>query len=266
MPSLEDLSPSEREKVIRAAGQCNFSLVFLFATTAMCLSAASTSYCSFVSRDVTYDDTAVNLYCNNRTDSDQCFNFFKDQGIGFWSWQATIPVDQVRGAVFDDLVAEEPCGRNAADFCLSHISSVLYLTRYFVVQTSSNIISNKRVCLSYTLLIPGKGYVTPQFDTKFNAARAFAGVADFFGLLCFLTLAMASCCPLDQARLKCMSIYFFLAFFFQAMTLIIFRSSVCQKGFFSIYFDDPTAADSLVENVSCGLTRGSNMAIAATGT
>lgn len=41
------------------------------------------------------------------------------------------------------------------------------------------------------------------------------------------------------------------------------RSSICDKGFFSVYYDDPAAED-LVESVDCGLSKGSNMAIAAT--
>jgi len=110
--------------------------------------------------------------------------------------------------------------------------------------------------------------VTPAFDTKFNAARGFVWVASFFGLLCFLTLALSGCCPLSRARLKGMSCYYFFAFFFQGLTFIIFKSDVCQKGFFDDYFandpDQQPPPDDLVTSVSCGLATGSKMAIAAT--
>jgi len=110
----------------------------------------------------------------------------------------------------------------------------------------------------------GFGYATPAFDTKFKSAEAFNWIAAFFGLLCFLTLALASCCPLTPQRMKCMSIYFFFAFFFQAMTFLLFRSDACSLGFFAPYFGNDPPPDDIVTSVSCGLSKGSNMAIAAT--
>lgn len=87
---------------------------------------------------------------------------------------------------------------------------------------------NQRVCLSYDQPIPFVGWVTPDFDSKFNAARAFSIIANVFGGFAFFTLTLASCCPLSQQRLKGLSCYFFIATLFQGLTLIIFRSNVCK--------------------------------------
>lgn len=113
-------------------------------------------------------------------------------------------------------------------------------------------------------VIPGFGYVTPELDTKFNASRSFAVVAAFFGMLAFLTMAVSSCCPLDHGRIKCLSIYFFFAFFFQALVFIIMRSNACSLGFLDPYFKgDSDTTLPFIESVSCGLSTGSNLAIAA---
>ena len=117
-------------------------------------------------------------------------------------------------------------------------------------------------CYPYTIPING-AYRTPTFDTNFNSARAFSAVASFFGLLSFFTLGFASCCPIPQSRMKCISIYFLLAFFFQAMTFIFKRSSACKRDFFEAYFPVLGTPEE-IESVSCSLSRYSNMAIAAT--
>eukprot|EP00562_Extubocellulus_spinifer_P015397 CAMPEP_0178564552 /NCGR_PEP_ID=MMETSP0697-20121206/13687_1 /TAXON_ID=265572 /ORGANISM="Extubocellulus spinifer, Strain CCMP396" /LENGTH=262 /DNA_ID=CAMNT_0020198095 /DNA_START=144 /DNA_END=932 /DNA_ORIENTATION=- len=118
------------------------------------------------------------------------------------------------------------------------------------------------VCYPYTIWING-AYRTPTLDTKFNSARAFSTTASFFGLLAFFTLGFAGCCPIPQSRMKCISIYFLIAFFFQAMTFIFKQSSACQKDFFAPYFPLQGVPDE-IESVSCSLSRYSNMAIAAT--
>ena len=70
----------------------------------------------------------------------------------------------------------------------------------------------------YTIRDSSGIYRTANLDTTFNAARGFSITASFFGLLSFFTLGFASCCPIPQSRMKCISIYFLIAFFFQAMT------------------------------------------------
>jgi hypothetical protein len=120
------------------------------------------------------------------------------------------------------------------------------------------------VCQPYTLWIDNVGFVTPTFDTKFNSAKACSTTADFFGALAFFTMAFASCCPLDPSRMACLSIYFFMACLFQGLSLLIFRSNACEKGFFSPYFQNSTvSAEDAVESVSCSLSTGSKLAVAA---
>ena len=87
---------------------------------------------------------------------------------------------------------------------------------------------NQKVCLSYTQPIAGVGYVEPEFDTKFNSVRAFSIVANVFGGIAFFTLLMAACCPLTQSRLKGLSCHFFIATLFQGLTLLIFKSDICE--------------------------------------
>ena len=121
------------------------------------------------------------------------------------------------------------------------------------------------VCLSYTQFIPNLGvYVTPDFDTKFNSAKAFAITADVLGGCAWFTLMFAGCCPISQPRLKCLGFYFTLATLFQGLTLLIFKSSVCKVGFFEDYFEEDTILKEAVEDVSCSLDTGSKMAVAAT--
>lgn len=115
--------------------------------------------------------------------------------------------------------------------------------------------------------------VTPPMDTKFNSARALSITGIVLGGAAWFTLMLASCCKLDQAKLRGMSCYFFLATLFQGLSLLLFRSNVCQAGFFTSYFVDPTGngattapgeSASFVQSVTCGLSTGSNLAIAAT--
>lgn len=77
-------------------------------------------------------------------------------------------------------------------------------------------------------------------------------------------MAFASCCPLDPGRMACLSIYFFMATLFQGLSLLIFRSSACDKGFFDVYLESyPFDSDDVVESVTCSLSTGSKLAVAA---
>jgi hypothetical protein len=107
--------------------------------------------------------------------------------------------------------------------------------------------------------------VTPDFDTKFNSAKAFAMTANVLGAFAWFTLMFAGCCPISQSRLKGMADYFTLATLFQGLTLLIFRSDICPAGFFEDYFmfDDEVITD-VVEGVNYSLDTGSSLAIAAT--
>ena len=127
---------------------------------------------------------------------------------------------------------------------------------------------NHRVCTSYVQEISGVGWVEPDFDSKFRAVQVFALIANFFGLFAWFTLALSSCCPLRQDRIKGLSVYFFFATFFQGMTLLILKSDVCKAGFFRDYLLGSDQAmenlDKVIGDVSCSLDRGSKLAISAT--
>ena len=165
---------------------------------------------------------------------------------------------------------------------VSQLSVGIPTTKYFII-TSSRFLSSisywhtspdkiERLHLQispplrspYTIQDSRGIYRTANLDTTFNAARGFSITASFFGLLSFFTLGFASCCPIPQSRMKCISIYFLIAFFFQAMTFIFKRSNVCKRGFFDPYFPDLEGTPEEIESVSCSLSRYSNMAIAAT--
>jgi hypothetical protein len=120
-----------------------------------------------------------------------------------------------------------------------------------------------QVCFSYTQPIPGVGYITPEFDTKFNAARAFAVTANVLGAFAWFTIAMSSCCKLDQSRLNGMTCYFLLACLFQGLSLLIFKSDICEPGFYAAYFPNQDMGDIIAE-VDCSLGRGAKLAICAT--
>jgi len=118
----------------------------------------------------------------------------------------------------------------------------------------------------------GQGYVTPDLDTKFNAAKAFVIVSAVFGAIAFLSLPAALCCPFEKKRIKLLSISLFLATLFQGMVFLFQRSSVCSAGFFAPYFEgyvdeaDLTSigGNSPVTGVACTLSTGSKCAVAAT--
>eukprot|EP00539_Tryblionella_compressa_P015302 CAMPEP_0178842452 /NCGR_PEP_ID=MMETSP0746-20121128/15521_1 /TAXON_ID=913974 /ORGANISM="Nitzschia punctata, Strain CCMP561" /LENGTH=261 /DNA_ID=CAMNT_0020505801 /DNA_START=21 /DNA_END=806 /DNA_ORIENTATION=+ len=125
-----------------------------------------------------------------------------------------------------------------------------------------------QICLDYTQLTPW-GYVTPDFDTKFNSARALSICGIIFGGAGWFSLMFAACCPMDQAKLKGLACYFFLATLFQGLSLLMFRSNVCSTGFFDVYFTDPSTGEpslpsGAIQSVTCGLASGSKLAISAT--
>ena len=175
-----NLTYEEKKEI---AGKCNFSLVLIFSTAALFCGLSSTGWCDFVARDMQLVDSvesAASACQQVNMTSQTCIAFLENNAVGFYSWQATIPVDQL-------------------------------------------------VCLSYTQDIPFVGYVTPEFDSKFNAVKAFSIIANVFGAFAFFTLSLASCCPLSQERLKGLSCYFFIATLFQGLTLLIFKSDICSK-------------------------------------
>lgn len=131
---------------------------------------------------------------------------------------------------------------------------------------------DQKVCFSYTQLTPW-GYATPDFDSNFNTSRAFAIIAYVFGGAAWLTLLCSSCCRIDEQRLKGIACYFFVACFSQGLSLLMFNSNVCEKGFFEPYFVPPSEStnatymenfNSVIVGIECELSFGSKMAISAT--
>lgn len=256
-----DGTPTPEERKRHAAGICCFNWLGLVSTAAFICSMYSFAHCDFVSRYVAlgpgYDpgdyasacaDLGFGSESNNdgnnndgiaavdtwSTDVDIatnnaqltiCQSILEDHGIGFSYWQATIPVDQT-------------------------------------------------VCFSYTQVTPW-GYVKPEFDALFYASRVFSILGYCFGGAAWFTLTCSTCCLIDQSRLRGIAGYFLLASFSSGMSLLMFSSKVCQKGFFRPYFVPPSQGyneaypaasgfESVVEDVWCTGSLGSNMAIGAT--
>lgn len=93
--NYDNMSDEDKAKLHRAAGQCNFTCLFLFCSAAFICGITATSYCAFVGRDINATQDAATI-CEDATNStaDQCASFFNNHGVGFWGWQATVPVDQ----------------------------------------------------------------------------------------------------------------------------------------------------------------------------
>lgn len=119
------------------------------------------------------------------------------------------------------------------------------------------------VCLSYEQYIPGIGIVEPDFDAAFNAGRVFAIMANIFGAFAFFTIIFASCCPMQNERLRGLSCYYVLAYICQAFTFLIFASDVCEPGFLFQYFPALGEAD-IVRDVTCSLGSGGSLSVSAT--
>eukprot|EP00550_Attheya_septentrionalis_P011292 CAMPEP_0198302950 /NCGR_PEP_ID=MMETSP1449-20131203/56633_1 /TAXON_ID=420275 /ORGANISM="Attheya septentrionalis, Strain CCMP2084" /LENGTH=261 /DNA_ID=CAMNT_0044005429 /DNA_START=1316 /DNA_END=2101 /DNA_ORIENTATION=- len=213
---MDNMSADEKR---RAAGQGNYFCASLFCCIAFICGMNAAWACSFLEREVVLSENFTADCMAAEISEDVCNALTETQGIGFYGFEVTVPVDQ-------------------------------------------------RLCLGYTQHIEGVGYVTPDFDTKFNSAKAFTVVANVFGGVAFLTLWLASCCAMSQERIKGLSCHFFIATFFQGLTFLIYRSVVCHRGFFSEYFqgmetdEDGIPVDIL--DVNCSLGSGGKLAIVAT--
>jgi len=216
-PNVNDISDEDKKRMV---GECNFCCTSIFACIAWICGLSAAWNCNFLTRDVVLSADFISNCTAADIPSDVCNTLVDPQGIGFYGFEATIPV-------------------------------------------------NHRVCMDYTQYIPNTGYVTPDFDTKFNSAKAFTVVANVFGGVAFLTLWLASCCAMSQERIKGLSCHFFIATFFQGLTFLIYRSVVCHTGFFSDYFqsmptDPDTGAPVGIEDVKCSLGKGGRLSITAT--
>ena len=92
--NFKNLSPEQKKE---AAGLCNFFWLAIITTAAWICGLTATGYCSFVKREIIINDATNGTFaslCNYVGDS-QCNAMAKNHGVGFYGWQATIPVDQV---------------------------------------------------------------------------------------------------------------------------------------------------------------------------
>jgi hypothetical protein len=221
MDTSDTLDDEMKRQVV---GKCCFSILSLFSSAAFICGLFTTTYCDFLNRDIVFapnfdrQSACLELDYEGTVLEPICDALLSKHGVGFYGWQATVPVDQ-------------------------------------------------EVCFSYTQLLPDGTYVTPEFDTKFNSAWAFAITANVFGAFAFFTIALSACCQLEQARLNGMTGYFFLACFFQGLSLLMLKSDICSPGFFAQYFrnsDVEGGVDSIVSDVECSLGTGAKFAITAT--
>lgn len=221
----------------RSAGLCCFSLLGLTSLAAFTCSVYSYAYCDFVAREVTlnpdagYDTSSAGL-------EQACEDLGYSANVGTSSVCSTLLQPHAIG--FSYWQATVPV--------------------------------DKKVCFTYTQLTPF-GYVTPDLDSKFHASSWMSMIGYIFGGMGCFTIAFANCCRIDQQRLQSTSFTFLMASLFTGLSLLMFNSSACERGFFAPYFvspsdmSDPTkmeAYDSVVSDVSCSLSTGSNLAIAST--
>jgi hypothetical protein len=113
-----------------------------------------------------------------------------------------------------------------------------------------------------------------QFNTLTHTHTLSSSYASFvFGGMAWFSLTCATCCRMDQTRLKGVACYFWTATLFQGLSLIMLSSSICDLGFFQSYFippdqqNDQTVIDeysTVLQGVSCTLSMGSKLAISAT--
>lgn len=240
MATMEPLIPGEPslgyEAKRRSAGLCCFSLLGLTSLAAFACSVYSYAYCDFVAREVTLNPAA-----GYDTSSDSI------------------------AQACDDLGYQTSSG-------ISVCSSLLQPHAIGFSYWQATVPVDKKVCFTYTQLTPF-GYVTPDLDTKFHASSVMSVIGYIFGGVGCFTIAFANCCRINQQRLQSTSCTFLMASLFTGLSLIMFDSSACSKGFFAPYFvspgdmNDPAkmqAYEAVVSDVSCSLSTGSKLAIAST--
>lgn len=167
----------------------------------------------------------------------------------------------------DGLTVEEACDQLQMNGTYSTVCQSLIEGPVYVGFWGFEVIVpvNTRRCYGYTITTPW-GYVSPTFDTKFNSARALIITSNILGGAAWLTLMFAACCRMDQAKLKGLACYIFLAMLFQGLGLLFLQSSACKPGFYTDYFPPDSEVDptDVIQDVSCGLSTGAQLCISAT--
>jgi hypothetical protein len=220
----------------RSAGLCCFSLLGLTSLAAFFCSVYSYAYCDFVGRQVTlnpiYDKTSAGV---EQACEDLGYNTTTGAGISVCS-----------------------------TLLQSHAIGFSYWQGTVPV--------DRKMCFTYTQLTPF-GYTELDLDSKFLASSWMSMIGYIFGGMGCFTIAFANCCRIDQQRLQSTSCTFLMASLFTGLSLLMFKSSACEKGFFAPYFVAPNdlndqakieTFNSVVSDVSCSLSTGSNLAIAST--
>lgn len=236
-PFDAEMTPEEQKR--RNSGICCFNMLGLVSTAAFICGIYSYAHCDFLSRYVTLGpDYAAGDYASACTD------------LGYGGG-----------------------GGDNADSTDSQLcQSLLQNHGIGFTYWQATIPVDQTMCFSYTQIKPW-GWVTPDFDSAFNASRWFSMIGYVFGGAAWFTLSCSACCRIDQKRLKGIACYFWVACFFQGMSLLMFSSNVCDKGFFASYFIPPSQMNnqtlldeysSVVNDIECTLSLGSKMAISAT--
>jgi len=242
-----ELSDIDRKK--RAQGVCCFNLLGLVATAAFICGIYSYAYCDFIARYVTLTPEYTITGTDGTTTSDYT-KACNDLGYG------------------SDDGSDSGSNNMSTEICSSLLQDHGIGFSYW----QATIPVDKEVCFTYTQLTPW-GFVTPEFDSAFNASKWFSIIGYVFGGAGWFSLTCSCICRMDQNRLKGIACYFMIATLFQGLSLIMFNSNVCSEGFFKSYFVSPDQQNNqtfideyqnVLESVSCTLSLGSKMAISAT--
>ena len=77
-----------------SAGKASFFCVSILACAAFVCGLSATGYCAFARRTIVAGANFDEICNTYGIPEDQCSTLTQDNGVGFWGWQATVPVDQ----------------------------------------------------------------------------------------------------------------------------------------------------------------------------
>lgn len=78
----------------KTAGVCIYFCVAIFSLSAFCCGIAATGYCGFVSRDIQIKSDRTEFCDSLQMETEVCATLLNNHGVGFFGWQADVPVDQ----------------------------------------------------------------------------------------------------------------------------------------------------------------------------
>lgn len=222
---IPDLDPNMDEATLKR-GRILFLFLMVTSMVALILGMQATWSCSFAERQVQpYEEYSIEEMCQDAYEN------------------VDLPYTNV------DL-----------RLCLTFFESSGVGFHHWQVTTT---LDQKHVCLSYEMIVPFLGWVQPEFDNAFKSAYVLSVLAFIFCAFGWFTIAMSTCCPVSQARIKGLSIYFFFACLCQGLSFLMFASDICEPGFFQQYFP-LVDLEKYIEEVHCKLGEGGRMSLAAT--